>query len=70
MTTTTTKEMPELRMDPIYEHLTHQFNQPLPPTRGRTAAEFNARTGAHEKYASEMLDWRMKGHDIGTNIHH
>ena len=49
----------------VMSHLEHSANKPLPPTRGRVVAEFNARTNAHERYQSDMLDWRMKGHDIG-----
>lgn len=60
-----TRQPESLRMDPFYERSTHRFNEPIPPARGRTADYFNKVTGAHEKYQTEFLDWRMKGHDIG-----
>jgi hypothetical protein len=52
-------------VDPLYEHVMYNASKPFPPTRGRVASQFNALTNAHERYESEMLDWRMKGHDLG-----
>ena len=52
-------------MHPDFAIAMHRMNQPLPPTRGRTARDFNRNTNAYERYNSDMLEWRMKGHDIG-----
>lgn len=49
----------------MFDKLEHMSNKPLPPTRGRAAAQFNMMTNAYERYESDMLEWRMKGHDMG-----
>jgi len=62
---TTTKQVELSPMHPDFARLMHNMNKPLPPTRGRVVSQFNALTNAHEKYKFEMLDWRIKGHNLG-----
>lgn len=42
----------------------HQFNKPTPPSRDRTARDFNRGTNAWGKYEADMFEWQSQGRDL------
>ena len=48
----------------VYDELMYQSSKPTKPDRGSAFKEFNKAFDKHEQYKADVIDWRIRGHEL------